>query len=48
MGTIDKAHEDSGRRGAFFIASSAQANIHDFRKLTCDDIAKVAVKTTGR
>jgi acid stress chaperone HdeB len=26
--------------GAFFIASSAQANILDLRKLTCDDIAK--------
>jgi acid stress chaperone HdeB len=26
--------------GAFFIASSAHANILDLRKLTCDDIAK--------
>ena len=30
----------SDRGGAFFIASSAQANILYFRKLTCDDIAK--------
>jgi hypothetical protein len=30
--TIDEAHEDSGRGGAFFMASSAQASILDFRK----------------
>ncbi len=38
--TIDEPDEDSDRGGAFFIASSAQANILYFRKLTCDDIAK--------